>query len=55
MRSRPDGIVEGRAYDAEKIRCGLRARHIAPLLAMRNTENGSGLGRCRLVIEGTFA
>ena len=42
-------------YDAEKIRRALRARHISPLLAMRNTENGSGLGRWRWVIERTFA
>ena len=34
-----------RAYDAEKIRRVVRARHISPLLARRNTENGSGLGR----------
>jgi transposase len=44
-----------RAYDAENIRRALRARHILPLLAMRNTENGSGLGRRRWVIERTFA
>ena len=52
---RPDCILGDRAYDAEKIRCALRARHITPLLAMRNTENGSGLGRWRWVIERTFA
>jgi hypothetical protein len=33
----------------------LRARHILPLLAMRRTKNGSGLGRWRWVVEGTFA
>jgi transposase len=38
-----------------KIRRALRARHISPLLARRNTENGSGLGRWRWVIERTFA
>jgi transposase len=54
-RSRPDCILGDRAYDAEKMRCALRARHITPLLAMRNTENGSGLGRSRWVIERTFA
>ena len=36
----------------QKIRRALRARHISPL---RNTENGSGLGRWRWVIERTFA
>jgi transposase len=54
-RCRPDCLLGDRAYDAEKIRRALRARHISPLLAMRNTENGSGLGRWRWVIERTFA
>lgn len=54
-RCRPDRILGDRAYDAEKIRRALRARHISPLLARRNTENGSGLGRWRRVIERTFA
>ena len=30
--------------DAAAIRHGLRTRHIVPLLAMRRTEHGSGLG-----------
>ena len=54
-RCHPDCILGDRAYDAERIRRALRARHISPLLAMRNTENGSGLGRWRWVIERTFA
>jgi transposase len=54
-RCRPDCILGDRAYDAEKIRRALRALHISPLLARRNTENGSGLGRWRWVIERTFA
>jgi transposase len=33
----------------------LRTRHTLPLLAMRRTENGSGLGRWRWVVERTFA
>ena len=48
-------MLGDRGYDAEAIRQGLRARHIAPLLAMRNTEHGSGLGRWRWVVERTFA
>jgi transposase len=51
----PDCVVGDRAYDAEAIRQGLRARHIVPLLAKRNTEHGSGLGRWRWVVERTFA
>ena len=54
-RSRPDCLIGDRAYDAEKIRRVLRARHILPLLAMRNMEHGSGLGRRRWVVERTFA
>lgn len=54
-RSRPDRILGDRAYDAENIRRALRVRNILPLLAMRNTENGSGLGRWRWVVERTFA
>jgi len=36
-----------RGYDAAAILHGLRARHILPLLAMRRTKHGSGLGRWR--------
>jgi transposase len=36
-------------------RSGLRASHIAPLLATHRTEHGSGLGRWRWVVERTFA
>ena len=34
---------------------GLRTRGILPLLAMRRTAHGSGLGRWRWVVERTFA
>lgn len=54
-RCRPDCILGDRAYDAVHIRRVLRARHILPLLAIRNTEHGSGLGRWRWVVERTFA
>jgi transposase len=54
-RHRPDCMLGDRAYDAEKLRRALRARDVVPLLAMRNTENGSGLGRWRWVVERTFA
>jgi transposase len=42
-RRRPDCVLGDRGYDAESIRQGLRARHIVPWLAKRNTEHGSGL------------
>ncbi len=48
-------MLGDRGYDAEAIRQGLLARHIMPLLARRNTEHGSGLGRWRWVVERTFA
>jgi transposase len=54
-RCRPDCVLGDRGYDAEAIRQGLRARHIVPLLAMRNTGHGSGLGIWRWVVERTFA
>ena len=54
-RHRPDCVVGDRAYDAEAIRLGLRARHVVPLLGKRNTEHGSGLGRWRWVVERTHA
>jgi hypothetical protein len=37
-RHRPDCVLGDRAYDAEAIRGGLRARQIVPWLAKRNTE-----------------
>lgn len=54
-RCRPDAVLGDRAYDAQNIRCSMRARRILPLLAMRNTRHGSGLGRWRWVVERTFA
>ena len=54
-RCRPDCVMGDRAYDAEVIRHGLRARHILPLLAVRRAKHGSGLSRCRWVVERTFA
>jgi transposase len=48
-------VLGDRAYDAKNIRLSLRARRILPLLAMRNTCHGSGLGRWRWVVERTFA
>ena len=44
-RKRPDCVLGDRGYDAVAIRRGLQAHHIVPLLAMRRTEHGSGLGR----------
>ena len=48
-------MVGDRGYDAAGIRHGLRIRGILPLLAMRRTPHGGGLGRWRWVVERTFA
>ena len=54
-RRRPDEVLADRAYDAEeKIRQPLRRRKTRPLIARRNTENGSGLGKFRYVVEAAF-
>ena len=54
-RKRPDEVIADRAYDAErKIRQPLRQRRIRPLVAKRNTEHGSGLGKFRYVVEAAF-
>jgi transposase len=54
-RKRPDEVLADRAYDAEaKIRKPLRKRGIRPLVAHRNTEHGSGLGKFRYVVEACF-
>jgi len=42
-RSRPDCVLGDRGYDSQSIRKGLRVPGIVPVLAMRNTEHGSGL------------
>ncbi len=44
-----------RAYDHHSYQRQLRQRGIKPIIAHRNTANGSGLGRVRWVVERTFA
>lgn len=54
-RRRVKFLLADRAYDAEaKIRQPLRQQRIAPLIAHRNTEHGSGLGQFRYVVESCF-
>ena len=54
-RRRPDEVLADRAYDAEeKIRKPLRRRKTKPLIAKRNSEHGSGLGKFRYVVEAAF-
>jgi transposase len=54
-RRRPGSVVADRGYDHDKYRRLLRERGIRPLIARRETEHGSGLGRVRWVVERTFA
>jgi transposase len=51
----PDSLLGDRAYDSEPHRRQLRSRRIVPLLAKRWTENGSGLGIYRWVVERTIS
>ena len=54
-RRRPKQLLADRAYDSRRHRDQLRARHITPKIAARNTTHGSGLGKERWVVERTFA
>jgi transposase len=44
-----------RSYDHDKYRRLVWERGIKPVIARRQTEHGSGLGRYRWVVERTFA
>jgi transposase len=54
-RRRPERLVADRGYDHDKYRRLLWGRGIKPVIARRETEHGSGLGRERWVVERTFA
>ncbi|MDE2788349.1 MAG: transposase, partial [Chloroflexota bacterium] len=53
-RRRPQRLYADRAYDSRRHRQELRRRHIAPSLARRGAEHGSGLGVYRWVVERTL-
>jgi transposase len=50
-RRRPDAMLGDRGYDPEPDREGLRQLGVVPNLAEKGTENGSGLGVFRWVVE----
>jgi transposase len=50
-RRRFKRVLADRGYDHDKYRRLLRARNIQPVIARRCTENGSGLGKERWVVE----
>jgi transposase len=52
---RPDSILGDRGYDSQPHRKKLRKRGITPQLAKRRTDNGSGLGIYRWVIERSLS
>jgi transposase len=54
-RRRPDSVIADRGYDHDRYRRLLRQRGIKPMIARRQIEHGSGLGRYRWVVERTFA
>jgi transposase len=54
-RRRPKTLQGDRAYDSQAHRRWLRGLGIEPVLAQRNTEHGSGLGKTRWVVERTLA
>jgi Transposase DDE domain len=54
-RHRPGRVIADRGYDHHADRRLLRARGIGHAIARRGTVNGSGLGRCRWVVERTIS
>lgn len=54
-RRRPQRVQGDRAYDSSAHRAELRLRGIEPVLARRNTEHGSGLGKHRWVVERSLS
>jgi transposase len=54
-RRRPESVIADRAYDHDKYRRLVRQRGVKPVIARRQTEHGSGLGRYRCVVERTYA
>lgn len=54
-RRRPDTLYADRGYDSDHHRRELKRRGIEPFIARRYTENGSGLGKVRWVVESAIA
>ena len=54
-RRRPERLIADRGYDHDKYRRLLWQRGVKPMIARRQTDHGSGLGRHRWVVERTFA
>jgi transposase len=54
-RRRPRTLIADRGYDHDKYRRLIWKRGVKPIIARRQIEHGSGLGRHRWVVERTFA
>jgi transposase len=54
-RRRPTTLIADRGYDHDKYRRLVWQRGVKPIIARRQTDHGSGLGRHRWVVERTFA
>jgi transposase len=54
-RCRPQTLIADRGYDHHKYRRLVQQRGVKPIIARRQSEHGSGLGRHRWVVERTFA
>src|SRR6266536_3993333 len=54
-RRRPHSLLADRGYDHDKYRRLVWNRGIKPIIARRQTDHGSGLGRDRWVVERTFS
>jgi transposase len=52
---RPRRIYADRGYDHDSHRVKVRALGVTPVIARRNTKNGSGLGKKRWYVERSFA
>ena len=53
-REKPDEVYADRGYDSDDTRAILAWLGIEPVIARRNTEHGSGLGKTRWVVERTI-
>jgi transposase len=54
-KEHPDTLYADRGYDSDATRALLRWLGIEPVIAERNTEHGSGLGKIRWVVERTIS
>jgi transposase len=54
-RRRPRTLIADRGYDHDKYRRLVCQLGVKPIIARRQTDHGSGLGRHRWVVERTFA